>query len=97
MQMDIPPKALLVEAVGTFVFVCAILQFHKHEFCAFPIAAALCGSILFAGGTSGAHLNPVVSAAMYMKNDEMKVNKMLAYWAAQTIGAAAAAKFIPTV
>jgi aquaporin Z len=84
---------VIVEILGTFFFLSVILHtLTDSSIGAIGVAAALLGAIYFGASTSGAHFNPAVSFAMFMKN-KMEVNLLIAYVLAQLIGAALAVKF----
>ncbi len=84
---------VIVEILGTFFFLSVILHtLTDASVGAIGVAVTLLAAIYFGASTSGAHFNPAVSFAMFMKN-KMEVNLFIAYVLAQLIGAATAVKF----
>ena len=81
-------NSLLVEFVGTFVFLAVILATGE----AIPIALALATVIYMGGKTSGGHFNPAVSTMFLLKGD-MDMLKYAGYIAAQVLGGIAALQF----
>jgi glycerol uptake facilitator-like aquaporin len=78
----------LAEAVGSFVFFSIILT--KSD--AVMIAVALLVGILLASVASQGHLNPAVTAMMYM-NGKVDGETGLSYVAAQLVGAVLAVQY----
>ena len=78
----------LAEAVGSFVFFSIILT--KSD--AVMIAVALLVGILLASVASQGHLNPAVTAMMYM-NGKVDGETALSYVAAQLVGAVLAVQY----
>ena len=76
---------VLSEFLGAFLLVLSILATGN----AFVIGATLTVIILLIGGVSGAHVNPAVSVAMYVKG-ALSLNELLAYSAAQIAGGVSA-------
>ena len=84
---------VIVEVLGTFFFLSVILRtLTDASIGAIGVAVTLLAAIYFGASTSGAHFNPAVSFAMFMKN-KMEVNLLIAYVLAQLIGGALAVKF----
>ena len=81
-------NSLIVEFVGTFIFLAVILATGE----ALPIALALATVIYLGGSTSGGHFNPAVSTMFFLKGD-LDMMKLLGYVAAQVLGGAAALTF----
>ena len=81
-------NSLIVEFVGTFIFLAVILATGE----ALPIALALSTVIYLGGATSGGHFNPAVSTMFFLKGD-LDMMKLLGYVAAQVLGGAAALTF----
>ncbi len=81
-------NSLLVEFVGTFVFLAVILATGE----AIPIALALATVIYMGGKTSGGHFNPAVSTMFLLKGD-IDMLKYAGYIAAQVLGGVAALQF----
>ena len=81
-------NSLIVEFVGTFIFLAVILATGE----ALPIAVALATVIYLGGATSGGHFNPAVSTMFFLKGD-LDMMKLLGYVAAQVLGGAAALTF----
>jgi aquaporin Z len=77
--------ALLVEFFGTFLLLISILATGN----AFIIGATLALIILLIGGISGAHVNPAVSLAMFVKGG-LSSTEFVGYAFAQLAGGAAA-------
>jgi aquaporin Z len=84
---------VIVEILGTFFFLSVILNtLTDASIGAIGVSIALLASIYFGAGVSGAHFNPAVSFAMFLKN-KMEFNLLIAYVLAQLIGGALAVKF----
>jgi aquaporin Z len=75
---------LLAEFLGTLLLVLSILASGGN---ALFVGLTLAVVIFFAGNTSGGHVNPAVSLAMYVRN-RMSLNDLLSYIAAQMLGGA---------
>lgn len=76
---------ILSEFLGAFLLILSILATGN----AFVIGATLAVIILLIGGVSGAHVNPAVSIAMYLKG-ALSLNEFAVYTAAQLAGGASA-------
>jgi aquaporin Z len=76
---------IISEFLGSFLLLLSILATGN----AFVIGATLTIIILLIGGVSGAHVNPAVSVAMYLKGG-LSLNELLTYSAAQVVGGASA-------
>lgn len=72
---------LLVEFIGTFIFLSVILTTGE----AIPIGLALATAIFFGGKVSGGHFNPAVSTMMLM-NRKLSVEQFVGYVIAQVLG-----------
>ena len=83
----------IVEIIGTFFFLSVIINSQNDNLTKpFSIAIALLAAIFFAGKVSGAHLNPAVTLAVYLKNN-MPIDIVFGYVVSQLIGAGLAVKF----
>jgi aquaporin Z len=76
---------LVAEAVGAFALLTAILFTGNW----LAIGLTLSSVILIVGETSGGHINPAVSFAMYLKG-AIGLTELLTYSLAQCAGAASA-------
>ena len=86
-------QKLLIEAVGTFVFLAVI--FHSLDNPAIGpigVSIALLTAIHLGADISGAHYNPAVTFAMYMDN-KIPMVLGLSYIGAQLVGAYGAYMF----
>ena len=77
--------ALAAEFTGAFALLTAILFTGNW----LAIGLTLAGIILIVGETSGGHINPAVSFAMYLKG-AISVTEFVSYSVAQCAGAASA-------
>jgi aquaporin Z len=75
---------LVAEFLGTLLLVLSILASGGN---ALFIGLTLAVVIFFAGKTSGGHVNPAVSVAMYLRK-KMSMNDLVGYVAAQLLGGA---------
>lgn len=89
----------IVELVGTFFFLSVILNTLPNEKTgvassvgAIGVAVALLSAIYFGAEVSGAHFNPAVSVAMYLKN-VIGSNLLVGYIISQVLGAMLAVYF----
>jgi aquaporin Z len=85
-------NSLIVEFVGTFIFLAVILATGEP----IPIALALATVIYLGGSKSGGHFNPAVSSMFFLKGD-LDMMKLVGYIAAQVLGGAAALTFNNTI
>jgi len=77
--------ALLAEFLGTFLLVLSVFASGGN---AYAIAGTLAVIILLIGKISGAHVNPAISVAMYVKG-ALSAQELGAYTASQVAGAVA--------
>lgn len=87
-------RKLVVEAIGTFFLMLTIglvaTQTDMGAFPALAIGSSLMVMVYAGGHISGAHYNPAVTLAVFLRG-KIARNEVLGYWAAQFIGAAIAA------
>jgi aquaporin Z len=84
---------LLTELVGTFLFFTVIsLAGPIGPLAPLAIGGALMAMVYMGGHVSGAHYNPAVSLAVFLRR-KMPLTQLLAYWAAQLVAAALAFSF----
>ena len=85
-------KQYLTEAIGTFFLVLTIGLCVNQNVVPAPlvIGAALMVMVYAGGHTSGAHYNPSVTVAAWLRG-ALPAKQVLPYWAAQFTGAIAAA------
>lgn len=85
-------RAYLTECIGTFflVFTIGLTVPTGSPFAPFAIGLALMAMVYAGGHHSGAHFNPAVTVAMYMRG-ALSGRDILPYMAAQLLGALAAA------
>jgi glycerol uptake facilitator-like aquaporin len=76
---------LLVEFLGTFIFLSVILSQGQ----AIPIGLALAAVILFGGAISGGHFNPAVSVMMFF-NGSLSATMLAPYVVTQCLAGIAA-------
>lgn len=83
------PK-LITELLGTFVFLlCIALSGAAGQLAPLAIGGALMAMVYMGGHISGAHYNPAVSLAVFLRG-RMTAPEMAAYWVCQLVGAALA-------
>jgi aquaporin Z len=81
----VTPK-LLTEVVGTFIFfTCIALSSEAGAFAPIAIGGALMVMVYMGGHISGAHYNPAVSLAVFLRK-KMPAAELISYWAAQLVG-----------
>lgn len=87
-------KKYLVEFIGTFFLVltigCTVLPGAAGVIPPLAIGAALTVMIFAGGHVSGAHYNPAVTLAVFLRG-KCPARDVLPYWIVQLLGAAAAA------
>lgn len=83
---------LLTEAIGTFFLVLTIglTVLGGTPLAPLAIGSALMVMVYMGGHVSGAHYNPSVSLAVWMRG-ELSTGALVPYWVAQLVGAIAAA------
>jgi aquaporin Z len=89
------PRAprLVTELVGTFILLSVIaLSGGAGSLAPLAIGTALTAMVYMGGHISGAHYNPAVSFGIFLRR-KMSAVEMLAYWAAQLLGAVLAFVF----
>ena len=86
-------KNYLTEFIGTFFLVLTIglTVIPGDPFAPLAIGSALMVMVYMGGHISGAHYNPAVSLAVFMRG-KMEAKEMVIYWGAQIVGA-----FVATV
>lgn len=72
---------LLVEFVGTFIFLTVVLTAGQ----AIPIAIALAAVIFFSSGISPGHFNPAISTMFFAKGT-ITLEKFVGFVVAQVLG-----------
>lgn len=85
-------KNYLTEFVGTFFLVLTIglTVVGGSSFAPLAIGSALMVMVYMGGHVSGAHYNPAVSLAVWMRG-KLEAKELLPYWISQIVGAVAAA------
>lgn len=76
---------LLAEFLGTFLLVLSVLASGGN---AYAIGGTLAVIILLIGKISGAHVNPAISATMYLKGS-LSTTELLSYVVSQVLGGVA--------
>jgi aquaporin Z len=91
-------KKSLVEFIGTFflVFTVGIAVRSGAAFAPFAIAAVLMVMIFSGGHISGAHYNPAVSLAAFVRG-ALPAAELLRYWAFQLLGGLAAGLLVNAI
>jgi aquaporin Z len=79
---------LLVEFIGTFLFLSVILVSGQP----LPVAITLAAVLYFGAKTSGGHFNPAVST-MFLAKGDINLNTFLGYVVVQVLGGLAALQF----
>ena len=79
---------LLVEFIGTFLFLSVILASGQP----LPVAISLAAVLYFGAKTSGGHFNPAVST-MFLAKGDINFNTFLGYVVVQVLGGLAALQF----
>src|SRR4051812_44924851 len=92
-------RKLIVEAIGTFFLVLTIgmvvIDPGAGVMAPVAIASALMVMVYAGGHISGAHYNPAVTLAVYIRGKATS-SDLIGYWVAQIIGAALAALVVKT-
>jgi aquaporin Z len=87
-------RKLVVEAIGTFFLLLTIglvvIEPGAGQFAPLAIGGALMAMVYAGGHISGAHYNPAVSLAIYLRG-LATIGQTIAYWGAQVAGALLAA------
>lgn len=88
-------KNYLTEFIGTFFLVLTIglAVLDGTPFAPLAIGSALMVMVYMGGHISGAHYNPAVSLAVFMRG-KMDAKEMIIYWVAQILGAFVAAVIV---
>lgn len=79
---------LIVEFIGTFVFLAVVLAVGEP----IPIVVALLAAIYFGGHISGGHFNPAIST-MFLAKGTLSMEKYIGYVIAQVLGGLVALMF----
>lgn len=79
---------LVVEFIGTFIFLSVILAVGQP----IPIVVALLAAIYFGGHISGGHSNPAIST-MFLAKGSLSLDKYIGYVLAQILGGLVALMF----
>jgi aquaporin Z len=79
---------LVVEFIGTFIFLSVILAVGQP----IPIVVALLAAIYFGGHISGGHFNPAIST-MFLAKGSLSLDKYIGYVLAQILGGLVALMF----
>ncbi len=86
-------KNYLTEFIGTFFLVLTIglTVIAQSPFAPLAIGSALMVMVFMGGHISGAHYNPAVSLAVFLRGRMDSAKEMVYYWIAQILGAFVAA------
>lgn len=89
-------KNYLTEFIGTFFLVLTIglTVIAQSPFAPLAIGSALMVMVFMGGHISGAHYNPAVSLAVFMRGRMDSAMEMVYYWIAQILGALVAAVIV---
>ncbi len=89
-------KNYLTEFIGTFFLVLTIglTVIAESPFAPLAIGSALMVMVYMGGHISGAHYNPAVSLAVFMRGRMDSAMEMVYYWIAQVLGAFVAAVIV---
>ena len=82
-------KKIIIEFIGTFFLVTAIGMTGNP----LAIGAMLMVMVYFGGPISGAHYNPAVTLAIWMRG-KIQIGEAIGYWLVQIAGALCAALFV---
>ena len=89
-------KNYLTEFIGTFFLVLTIglTVIAQSPFAPLAIGSALMVMVFMGGHISGAHYNPAVSLAVFLRGRMDSAKEMVYYWIAQILGALVAAVIV---
>ena len=89
-------KNYLTEFIGTFFLVLTIglTVIAESPFAPLAIGSALMVMVFMGGHISGAHYNPAVSLAVFLRGRMDSAKEMVYYWIAQILGALVAAVIV---
>jgi aquaporin Z len=84
-------RKLVMEFVGTFflVFTVGMAVANAGDFAPLAIGSVLMVMVFAGGHVSGAHYNPAVSTAVFLRG-KMTQNELVTYWGTQIVAAVAA-------
>ena len=84
-------RKLVMEFVGTFflVFTVGMAVANAGDFAPLAIGSVLMVMVFAGGHVSGAHYNPAVSTAVFLRG-KMTQNELLSYWGTQIVAAVVA-------
>jgi aquaporin Z len=90
-------RKLAVEAIGTFFLVftigMAVLEPQAGPLGAFAIASVLMAMVYAGGHVSGAHYNPAVTLAVFIRG-ACSIHEAIGYWVMQLVSASVAAMVV---